>query len=105
MVGGNALQATDRNGLVFDPATATHGLTRPVTNPTQYPREDIGFAVLHVRVAELPLGNHAYVRRHVGVRRATPLAVDYLVKIFGLGGISWLHSDVRAGVYLNPASI
>jgi hypothetical protein len=97
MIGGYALEATDRNGLVFDPATATGRLTGSVANPTQYPREDIGFAVFHVRIAELPLGNHADIRGHVGMRRATPLAVDYLVKIFGLGGICWLHSDVRAG--------
>ena len=96
MVSSYALQATDRNGFVFDPTTTTCGLTGPVTNPTQYPRENIGFAVLHVRIGELPLGNHADIRGNIGVGGAAPLAIDNLVKVVGVGGICWLHSGIQA---------
>jgi hypothetical protein len=36
------------------------------------------------------------------VGRAAPLAVDNLVKILGVGGICWLHSDVQARHFPSP---
>ncbi len=96
MIGGYTFQAANGDRLVFNPATTTYRLARSITDPAQYPWKNIGIAVLHVRIGELPLGNHADIRGNIGVGGAAPLAIDNLVKVVGVGGICWLHSGVQA---------
>ncbi len=104
MIGGDSLQTADRYRLFLDAAAATGRLARTVADAAEYSREDVGFAVFHVRIAELPLGNHANVRRNVGVGGTAPLTVYDLVEVLGIGGICWLHSDDKPVRSLLPGT-
>jgi len=53
MIGGDALQAADRNRFRFDASTPTGGLARPVADSAQDPGEDVRLAIDEVRFAEL----------------------------------------------------
>jgi len=93
MIGRHAFEAADCNRLVFDAATTARRLTGTITDSSEDARKYVGLAVLHVRIAELPLGNHANVLRNVGMGGTAPLTVYDPVEVLGIGSICWLHSD------------
>ncbi len=94
VVGGDALQAADRDRLLLDAAAAAGGLAGAVADAAEDAREDVGLAVDQVGVGEAALGDQADVFRHVGVGRAGPLAVDDAMIIVGMRGISRVHGSV-----------
>jgi hypothetical protein len=102
VIGGDAFQSTDRNGLVFDAAPATGRLAGAIANAAEDSREHVRLAILHVGIAEPPLGNQADIFRHVGMSRTAVLAVDDLMEILGIGDVSRLHQN-RARITGQPA--
>jgi hypothetical protein len=91
MVGSDALQATDRDGLVLDSAATARGLAGAVANATENSGENVRFAVQQVCVCKPALRDESNVLRNVRVRRARPLAIDYAVKILGPVGVGRIH--------------
>ena len=90
VVGGDALQATDRDRLGFfglrflDAAAATRGLARPIARAAEDPREHVRLPVDHVGVGITTCRDQADVFGDRGVSRASPLAVDHLVEVVGI---------------------
>ncbi len=93
MIRGDSLEPADCNGFVFDADTTACRFTGAVAYAPQNAWKHVGLAVFHVRIAELPLGNHADIRWNVGVGGTAPLAVYDLVKVIGIAGICWLHAN------------
>ena len=91
MVGGDALQAADGDGLGFHALAAAGRLAGPVADAPEDAGEDIRMAVDHVGVGETPLRDQPDVFGNVRVRWAGPLAIHDLVKVVGMRGIGWLH--------------
>lgn len=81
MVGSNSFESTDRNRLIFYAPASAGRFARTVAYATENARKDIRFAIEHVGFGKLTLGDQSNVPRHVSVRWATPLTVDYLVEI------------------------
>ena len=90
-VGGDALEAADRDWLVLDPAAPAGGLAGAVARPAEDAREDVRLPVEHVGVVVPLLGDEADVARYVGVSRAGPLAIHDLVVVVGILDVRWLH--------------
>ena len=91
-IGGDALQAADRNRGFFDAAAAARGLAGTVAGAAENSRKHIRFPVDHVGVAIAAFGNQADVFRNGRVRRTGPLAIDYFMKVVGCRNISRFHS-------------
>ncbi len=91
-VGGDALQAADRDRIVLNPAAATGRLAGAVTRASQDPGEHVGLPVDHVGVAVTPLSNQPDVLGNGGVGGASPLAIDYFMKVIRRRDISRFHS-------------
>jgi hypothetical protein len=81
VVGGDALEPADGDRLVLDPAAAAGRLARAVAGPPEDPGEDVGFPVDHIGVGVAALRDQADVFRDGRVRRASPLAIDDLMKV------------------------
>ncbi len=92
VIGGDPFQPADRHRLVFHTPAATRRLAGTIADSPQNCREHIRFPVQHIGLGKLALRDQANIVRHVGVRRASPLAVDNFVEVLRLGGIGWLHS-------------
>lgn len=91
MVGGDALQAADRNRFSFDAPAPAGRLAGSVANTAENTRKNIGFAVDQVGFGELSLRDEADVLGHVGVRRASPLTVDHPMVIVRISSIGRFH--------------
>src|SRR5579871_5511942 len=87
MIRSDALQAADRDGLAFGlalfgkAAAAAGWLAGPIAGTPENSREHVRFAIEHVGIGETALRNQSDVFGNVGVGRASPLAIDDLVKI------------------------
>ena len=92
LIGGDPFQAADGHRLVFHATAATRRLAGTIADSPQNCREHIRFPVQHVGLGEFALRYQANIVRHIGVRGASPLAVDNFVEVLRLGGIGWLHS-------------
>ena len=91
-VGGDPLEPADGYGFVtLQPPAPAGGLAGTIAGAAQDAGEDVGLPVEHVGVGVTPLGDQADVLRHVGVRRAGPLAIDDLVEVVGISGIGRFH--------------
>ena len=93
-VGRHALQAADRDRGAVDARPPARGLAGPVTGSPKDPREDVGFAVGHVRVRVPALGDQADVLGDVRVGRAGPLAVHDPMEVIRVRRVSWVHKMV-----------
>ena len=90
-VGGDALEAADRDRLLVDARAAARRLARAIARSPENPRENVRFPVEHVRVGVPSLRDHPDVLGHVGVRRTGPLAIDDLVEVAGITNVGWFH--------------
>src|SRR5882724_3416294 len=91
-VGGDALQAADRDRSFLDTAAAARGLARTVAGASQNSRKHIRSPIDHVGVAIAALGDQADVFWNGCMRGTGPLAVDHFVKVAGCRDISRFHS-------------
>ena len=91
-VGGDALQAADRNRRFLDAAAAARRLARTIAGASQNSGKHIRFPVDHVGVAVTPLGNQTDVFGNWRVSGAGPLAIDHFVKVVWRRDISRFHS-------------
>ena len=105
VVGGDALEPADRDRLLFNATTPAGRLAGSVAGPAEDAREDIGLPVDEVGVAITAGGNKPDIFRHRRVRRASPLAVDDLVKIVGIAGIGRRHAVPRGSVARGAVSV
>ena len=81
VVGGDALQAADRDRLVFDAAAPAGRLAGAVAGAAEHARKHVGLPVDHVGVGVTPCRDQADIFGHRRVRRAGPLAVDDFVEV------------------------
>ncbi len=95
VVGGDALQAADGDGLVLDPSAPAGGLAGPVAGAPEDAGEDIGVPVHHIGVAVAAGGDQANVFRDRRMGWTGPLAVDNLVEIGGVGNVRGRHALPR----------
>ena len=94
MVGGDALQAADRDGFFFYTCTATRGLARAIAYAPENAGENIGLAVDEVRVRELTLSDQSNVFGYIRVSGASPLTIDDAMKVIRISGIGRFHRYV-----------
>ena len=101
VVGGDALQAADRNRFrlfptaLLDPRAAARRFARPVAGAAEDAGEDIRHPVHHVGVGIAAGGDQADVLGDRGVGRARPLAIDDLVEIGGIDDVRCLQSSLQ----------
>ena len=95
-VGGDALQAADRDRTVLDAAAAACRLARPIAGASQNSGKHVRSPIDHVGVAVAPLRNQPDVFRNWRMRGTSPLAVDHFVKVVGCRDISRFHSCLSA---------
>ena len=91
-IGGHAFQPADRNRSAIQAAAAAGRLARSITGAAQNRRENIGLPVDHVGIGVLTLGDQTDVLGHIRMRRARPLAVDYLVEVIRVANVASLQS-------------
>ena len=98
-VGGDALQAADRDRRFLDAAAAARRLARTIAGASQNSGKHIRFPIDHIGVAITPLGNQTDVFGNWRVCGAGPLAIDHFVKVVWRRDISRFHSYlVRASL-------
>jgi len=85
VVGRDALQAADRDGLLLHPATSARGLARAIANTAEDRRENVRLAIQQIGVVEAAESDQPDVLGHVGMRGAGPLAIDDTVEKFACG--------------------
>ena len=96
-VGGDALQAADRDRIFLDAAAAARRLARTIAGASQNSGKHVRFPIDHVGVAVAPLGNQPDVFGNGRVCGAGPLAIDHFVKVVRRRDVSRFHSSlVRA---------
>ena len=103
MIGGDALQAADRDRLVFDAAAAARRLARAVADAAENAGKDVRLTVDQVGLRELTLRDEPDVFGNVGMGRAGPLAVDYamiVVRISSIGRFHRYSAPARYGALL-----
>jgi hypothetical protein len=91
IIGGDTLEAADRDGLLFDAAAAAGRLARAVAGSAKDAGKHVGIPVDHVRLGVAAFGDEANVLGNRRVRRACVLAVDYLVEIFRISDVGGFH--------------
>ena len=91
-VGGDALQAADRNRCFLDAAAAACRLAWTIAGASQNSGKHIRFPIDHIGVAITPLGNQTDVFGNWRVSGAGPLAIDHFVKVVWRRDISRFHS-------------
>src|SRR4029453_18633504 len=82
-VGGDALQAADRNRCFLDATAAARRLAWTIAGASQNSGKHVRFPVDHIGVAITPLGNQTNVFRNWRVSGAGPLAIDPFLKVVG----------------------
>ncbi len=102
LVGGDALQAADRDRFrldpvlaLFHPTAAASGLTGPVAGAAENAGKDVGLPVDHVGVAVTTRGDQPYVFGNRCMGGTRPLAIDNLVKVIGCRDIRRLQTFLR----------
>jgi hypothetical protein len=91
-ISSDAFQSADRDRSAVQATPAACGFAWPVAGASQNGREHIGLPVDHIRLCVLALGDEANILRHVGVRRASPLAIDYLVEVIRVANVASLQN-------------
>ena len=97
VVGSDALEAADRDGLglglivLFDPSAPAGRFAGPIAGAAENAGEDVRLPVDHVGVAVTTRGDHPDVFRNGGMGRTRPLAVHDLVEIVGYRNIGGLQ--------------
>jgi hypothetical protein len=91
VIGGDALEAADCDGIFFDAAAAACGLARAVAGASENPRKHVGLPIDHVGVAVAAFGDQSDVFRDRRVCRTGPLAVDDFVKVVRCRDIGRFH--------------
>ena len=91
----HAFKAADGDGLPRIEASAAAGrFAGTIASAPENRREHIRFPIDHVGFCIFALGDQANILRHVGVRRARPLAIYNSVEVFrvtNVGGLqNWL---------------
>ena len=101
VVGGDALEAADRDRLLLDAAAPAGGLAGAVAGAAEDAGEDVGVPVDHVGVG-VPAGrDQPDVFRHRRMGGARPLAVHDLVEVVGIGDVGGLHA--RGSPFRRPS--
>src|SRR5947208_7893167 len=91
-VGRDALEAADRNRGFLDAAAAACRLAWTIARASQDSGKHVRSPIDHVGVAITPLGNQTDVFGNWRVCGASPLAIDYFVKVVWRRDISRFHS-------------
>src|SRR5258706_14381606 len=103
MIGGNTLEAADRDrfglGLVvlLDPSAATGRFAGAVAGAAENAGEDVRLPVDHVGVAITPRSDHPDVFGNGGMGGTRPLTVHDLVEIVGCCDIGGLQKPLLPG--------
>ena len=87
----NAFETTDRDWFLFETATTASWFAWAVARSAKNAGKHVRIPVDHVRLGIAAGGDKANVFGHRRVRRTCVLAVDYLVKIFGILDVSWFQ--------------
>ena len=91
-VGGDALEAADRDRLFLDAAAPAGGLARAVAGAAEHARKHVRFPIDHVGVGVAARRDQPDVFGHRRVRRTGPLAIHHLVEIIRGRNVGRFHS-------------
>src|SRR6266496_3115793 len=90
-IGRDTLQPADGDGLTVYPFAPARRLARPVARASENARKYVRLPVEHVCICVPALRNQPDVFRYVGMRRAGPLAIHYLMKVVWIADIRGLQ--------------
>ena len=93
LIGGDALQAADRNGFAVHTLAAACRLARAIAGAPENAGKDVGFAVEQVGVGVSALRDQPDVFGHIRVGRARPLTIHDFVEVVRVANISRFHDD------------
>ena len=96
VVGGDTLQAADRDGLFLDAHAPAGRFARAVADAAENAGKDVALPIEHVGLGILAACDQADVFGHRRVCRAGVLAVDDFVKILRIGDVRRLHAVAPA---------
>jgi hypothetical protein len=92
VIGGDALEAADGDGLFFHPDAAAGWLTGAIAGASEDPWKDVRIPVDHECVGVSSGGDQTDVFRYRGVGGTGPLAVDHLVEVVGILDVGGLQA-------------
>ena len=95
MIGGDALQAADRDRFCFYPATATRRLAWAIAYPTENARKYVRLAIDEIGLAKFSLRDEPNIFGNVGVGWTSPLAIDDTMKVIRISSIGRFHRSHR----------
>ena len=100
VIGGDALQPADRDGLAVNAAAAARRFARAVARAPQNPGKNVGLPIEDIRIVEPALRDHPDVLRDVRVGRTGPLAIHDAVVVIRMTDVSWAHlpKDYRGSI-------
>src|SRR5262249_16337429 len=90
-VGGDALEAADRDRLLLDAAAPARRLAWPVAGASEDSRKHVGLPIDHVGVAVAARRDQPDVFRDWSVCRTGPLAIHDLVEVVRISDVGILH--------------
>ena len=90
-VGGDALQAADRDRVLLHTAAPAGRFARPVAGAPEDAGEDVRPPIDHVGVAVAAFRDQPDVFGYGRVRRTSPLAVDYLMEVVWRRNVCSFH--------------
>ena len=91
IVSGNSFQSTYGDRFFFDSSASARRLAGTIASASEDAGEYIRLSVDHIGIGIALLGYQAYVFGDRGVGGTGPLAVDYFMKVIGIGDISRFH--------------
>jgi hypothetical protein len=91
IVGGNSFQSTYGDRLFFYSSAPACRFAGAVAGTSKDAGKHIRLPVDHIGIGIALLGDQTYVFGDRGVGGTGPLAVDYFMKVFGIGDISRFH--------------
>jgi hypothetical protein len=109
VVGGDALQAADRDGLrrfrrFLNTSAAAGGLAWTIAGAPEDTGKHVRMPIDHVGVAVTLSGDQSDVFGDGRMGRARPLTIDDLVEIIGVLDVGWFHPRALARSRGKPIS-
>lgn len=102
MVRRHAFEAANSYRSILHAATTTRRFAWTVADPAQDAWKDIRLAILYIRIAEAPLGDQPDIFRNIGVGGTCPLAIDDLMEVLRVGGVSRFHCMLAPDIIMQP---
>ena len=105
IVRGDTFETADRHGLFVDASAPTRRLTWAIARSTEHAGKDVRVPVDHIGLGVTAFGDQPDVLGHRRVSRASVLAIDNFVKVFGILNVCWFQVALSFGMSVYRTSM